>query len=152
MNEPVVKSIAGRTIRLGGGIALLVGALATGAPAGETDARSRGSLVRTPRCTEADIAWVTLPAGAAIDGVRVTVAAGSSPTSAADVAVHAGPFDRVVHVRGDSRAMTFSPPLIADNGALAVTLDPVWDASTAACIERIELLRGGAVVGSVRPR
>lgn len=149
MGKRLKTGTTGRAMRLGLLVAVVVGATATHGSAGGT--RAGGPRVRTATCAEAAIARVAMPTGSAIDGVRVILAPGSSPSGAADVAVHAGAFDRVVHVRGDSRALQFSPPLVADAGALAVTIDPVWDAATTACVERIELLHGGAIVNTVHP-
>ena len=139
----------GRALRRGTTIVVLVSAITAYADAGGAD-RSPPA-VNPPHCTEATIAMVAMPRGATVDGIRVILAAGSPLAGAADVTVHDSQLDRVVHIRGGSRSIQFSPPLLAAAGTLAVTLDPVWETPTPACVERIELLRDGLVAGVVSP-
>jgi hypothetical protein len=144
-----------RLIKLTATTGLVVAALGSGAPAGTDIPRSTRTLVpMLPGCAVADIERLPLPQGAAVDEIRVVVSPWSPAASAADVTVLAGDFDRIVRVRGrESRSLAFSPPLVADSGHLAVALEPLLDdASPAPCVERIDLLHGGTVVGTVHPR
>jgi hypothetical protein len=101
-------------------------------------------------CAEASFTNVQLPSWAAIDEIRVVVAKSSPAQGAANISVEAGRFGRVVHVRGSgSRGLKFSSPLTGNRFHIA--LDPVFEARRSACIERILLLRGGALVASVQP-
>lgn len=97
-------------------------------------------------CPQAAIADVDLPAGAVVDEIRVIVAAGSR--GAAEVHVESADGDRVVHVDGGSRGLSFFPAL--DGDALRISLDPVF-VGPAACVERIELYGGGARLARVVP-
>jgi hypothetical protein len=113
---------------------------------GQVPGRSGGALT----CTPSALASVRLPGPVAIDGVRVVVAHHSPRSGAVNVHVGAGAFDRVVRVRGaSSKALAFYPAMTASE--FDVVLDPVFDAPADACVDRIELLRGGVPVAVVRP-
>ena len=122
-------------------LALLAGPAQAGAPA-----------VAPPpaRCSQAAIADVILTAPVPIDEIRVVVASGSPEAGAAEVTVEvSGGSDRVVHVRGGSRGLSFSPALTSR--AFRISLLPDFAAAHDACVDRIELRRGGAPVATVVP-
>ncbi len=101
-------------------------------------------------CTEASQTSVQLPTWASVDEIRVIVANDSPEQGAATISVEAGRFGRVVRVHGAaSRGLKFSSPLTGGN--YQVALDPVFEAQRSACVERILLLRGGALVASIQP-
>src|SRR6185503_19735721 len=100
-----------------------------------------------PRCTQAAIADVVLAAPVPVDEIRVLVV-GSSP-GVAEVTLEVGSADRVLHVNGGSRALTFWPPLTART--FRVSLFPDLAASRDACVDRIELRRAGTPVATIVP-
>jgi hypothetical protein len=103
-----------------------------------------------PRCTPADIRDVVLDQATQIDGVRVVVARRSPIGGQVAVRVADGQSDRIVRIRGSlSRVLEFRPALSASQ--FQVSLDPIFEAARGACVERIELLRGGQPVATVRP-
>jgi hypothetical protein len=119
-------------------LALLAGPARAGAPS------------TPPRCTQAVIADVVLTAPVPVDEIRVLVAPGA-PDGAAEVTLEVGGSeDRVVHVNGSSRGLSFSPPLTARS--FRVSLFPDLSASRDACVDRIELRRAGAPVATVKLR
>ncbi|HEU5057771.1 MAG TPA: hypothetical protein VFU21_14670 [Kofleriaceae bacterium] len=121
-------------------LALVAGPAQAGGPFGEPPAR----------CTQAAIADVVLAAPVPIDEIRVVVAEGSPEAGAAEVMVEvSGGSDRVVHVRGGSRGLSFSPALTSQ--AFRVSLLPDLAAARDACVDRIELRRRGAPVATVVP-
>jgi hypothetical protein len=117
-------------------LALLAGPASAGAPA-------------PPRCTQAAIADVVLAAPVPVDEIRVLVAAGSPDAGAAEVTLEVGSADRVVHVIGGSRGVSFWPPLTARS--FRVSLLPDFAAARDACVDRIELRRAGAPVATIVP-
>jgi hypothetical protein len=76
----------------------------------------------------------------------VVLADGAS--GAAEIAVDAGTFDRVLHIRGASQTLGFSPALTSTD--FRVTLEPVLGEASA-CVERIELRHAGVTVATVVP-
>jgi hypothetical protein len=118
-------------------LALLAGPARAGAPSAP------------PRCTQAAITDVVLAAPVPVDEIRVLVAPGD-PDGAAEVTLEVGSADRVVHVSGTSRGLSFSPPLTARS--FRVSLFPDLSASRDACVDRIELRRAGAPVATVKLR
>ena len=123
-------------------LSLLIGAGSVAADGGTAAAESM--------CAEASHTRVQLPPSASVDEIRVIVADHSPEQGAATVSVEAGRFGRVVRVHGAmSRGLTFSSPLTG--GDFEVALDPVFEAQRSACVERILLLRGGALVASIQP-
>lgn len=102
-----------------------------------------------PRCTQAAIADVVLAAPVPVDEIRVLVAAGSPESGAAEVTLEVGAADRVVHVSGGSRGLSFSPPLTARS--FRVSLFPDLAAARDACVDRIELRRAGTAVATIVP-
>src|SRR5690349_18008217 len=102
-----------------------------------------------PRCVPAAIADVVLSAPTSVDEIRVVVAELTPEAGAAEVVVEAGRADRVVHVQGGSHDLQFFPAMTAS--AFRVSLSPVFGAAGDACVDRIELYRGGAPVATVVP-
>jgi hypothetical protein len=106
-----------------------------------------GQRAEAPRCSDAERTELSVPVG--FDEVRVFVG-GSSPGAAAAVTVLAGNSDRRVTAFGRGRwALAMSEPLPA--GRVVVAVEPVLDAPAPACVERVELVRGGAVIAATRP-
>jgi hypothetical protein len=98
-------------------------------------------------CPEAGRATVVMPAGVdGIDGFRVLV--GAAPRGAAiDVTILAGESDRTLRVESTgATTLLLDAPLSAR--WIDVALEPVLEAPAPACVERVELLRGGMVVGA----
>jgi hypothetical protein len=129
---------------------LLLAVTASPANAGSKAERAREKAQPTS-CPEAGRAKVTLPDGInGIDGVRVFVT-DARPGAATDVTVLAAGRDRTVRafVPGEM-ILSMDEPLRART--VEVALEPVFDATHAACVERVELLRGGAVVGTAEIR
>lgn len=103
-----------------------------------------------PTCAAADIQDVILDQTTPIDGVRVVVARRSPIGGQVAVRVAGGESDRVVRIRGTvSKVLEFRPAISASQ--FQVSLDPILEASRGACVERIELLREGRAVATVRP-
>jgi len=114
---------------------------AAGSPRGvsraERDARSFG-------CPAAGRASLTVPDG--VDGIRVFVDA-ARPGAATDVTLLAGGRDRTLRAHGAGEfALLLDEPL--RERRVEVALEPVLEAPSAACVDRVELLRRGAVVGT----
>ena len=101
-----------------------------------------------PSCSEAAIEELRLPVVAAVDEVRVDVARTSPAAGAALVRVDVGRFGRRLRVEGTDSRLKFAPALTGKR--FQVSLDPVFNASKSACIERITLLRGGTPIATVR--
>ncbi len=105
---------------------------------------------RAAPCAEVSFTNVALPIRASVDEIRVIVADHSPKSGAARISVGAGRHDRVVRVLGGaSRGLKFTSPLVGR--LFRIELDPVFEAPRSACVERILLLRGGALVASVTP-
>lgn len=118
---------------------------ADGSPRDRDRARARAAL---PTCPQAGRTMVDVPDG--IDGIRIFVA-DARPGAATDVTVLAAGRDRTLRAFAPGVfGLVLDEPLDADR--VLVALEPVLDAETSACVERIELLRGGAVVGTARIR
>ena len=130
------------------GLAIVVAAGA-GAQAGTGGDGAAPAPAPAPRCVPAAIADVVLSAPTSVDEIRVVVAEGSPEAGAAEVVVEAGRADRVVHVQGGSHDLQFFPAMTAS--AFRVSLSPVFGAASDACVDRIELYRGGAPVATVVP-
>jgi len=99
------------------------------------------------RCTEAARAHVELPAGVdGVDGFRIFVSdAGARMKS--DVTILAGHADRTLRAFAPGVfALLLDAPLAAK--AIDIAIEPVLDAPMPACVDRVELLRGGLVVGT----
>jgi hypothetical protein len=127
---------------VGFGLAASAAVAATG---GAADGAPVGS-----RATCADAARMELSAPVAFDEVRVMVGAGR-PGAASAVTVVAGDSDRRVTAFGRGRwALAMTDMLPA--GPVLVAVEPVLDAPASACVERVELVRGGAVVAAALPR
>ena len=120
-------------------LALVAGPAQAGAPDAPTP----------PRCTPAAIADVILAAPVPVDEIRVVVAPGSPESGAAEVTLEVGSTDRVVRVHGGSRGLSFTPAITSR--AFRVSLLPDLAAARDACVDRIELRRGGAPVATVVP-
>lgn len=121
-------------------LALLAGPARAGAPADEPP---------RPRCTPAAIADVILAAPVPVDEIRVVVAPGSPEAGGAEVTLEVGSTDRVVHVQGGSRGLSFTPAITSS--AFRVSLLPDLAAARDACVDRIELRRAGAPVATIVP-
>lgn len=122
---------------------LVLGAIAGSAAGGPSASRAPAA----PPCPVAGRAEVVLPDGpAAIDGFRVVVGA-ARPGAATDVTVLAGGSDRTLRAFAPGElALLLDEPLRARR--VQIALEPVLDAPAGACVQRVELLRGGAVVGT----
>lgn len=135
MTRSYLVTLAGFGIAAAAAVAATAGA-ADGAP---------GTAVRC-----ADAARMELSVPVAFDEVRVMVGAGR-PGAASAVTVVAGDSDRRVTAFGSGRwALAMTDMLPA--GPVLVAVEPVLDAPASACVERVELVRGGAVIASARPR
>jgi hypothetical protein len=133
MTRSYLVTLAGLGIAAAAAVAATAGA-ADGAPA--------------VRC--ADAARLELSVPVAFDEVRVMVGAGR-PGAASAVTVVAGDSDRKVTAFGRGRwALAMTDMLPA--GPVVVAVEPVLDAPASACVERVELVRGGAVVAAALPR
>ena len=130
------------------GTALLVciAFLASAAQADGTP-RGRAPVRMATGCPVAGRAAVIVPPTIdGIDGIRVFVDA-ARPGAATDVTVLAGGRDRTLRARGAGEfALLLDEPLRARR--IEIALEPVLEAPAAACVDRVELLRGGAVVGT----
>lgn len=127
----------------------LASLLLGGTPRVDAEPRTRAHA-HLSRCTPAHIQDIRLPFPISVDEVRVVVADHSPPAGAATVRVDAGPFDRVLRVHGPlSQGIKFEPALAGR--VFHVSLDPVFEAPTAACIERVELMRDGVPLAVVEP-
>ena len=100
-------------------------------------------------CTSAAITDVELQEEASVDEIRVMVAP-SPRGSAAEVVVDSGEIDRIVRIQETSKALHFAPAMAA--AQFRVSVNPVLTAPNDACVERIDLLRAGRVVATVRPQ
>jgi hypothetical protein len=134
MTRSYLVTLAGLGIAAAAAVAATAGA-ADGAPG-------------AARC--ADAARMELSVPVAFDEVRVMVGAGR-PGAASAVTVVAGDSDRRVTAFGRGRwALAMTDMLPA--GPVVVAVEPVLDAPASACVERVELVRGGAVIASAHPR
>lgn len=134
-------------------IAALSAALAATASAGPRELpelpRLPASALPAAGCTPAAIADIQLPGPVEVDEIRVIVADRSPDAGASLVTVDDGEFDRVVRVHGAlSKAMKFAPALTSHE--FRVSLSPSFEAHGDACVERVELLRGGDPIATVR--
>ena len=131
-------------VTLGGLAALLaVAEVAAGAPSA-----ARTAVAPAPRCADAGRVELSVPVG--FDEVRVVTGA-DRPGAAASVTVLVGNADRQVTAFGGGRwALAMSEPMPA--GPVVVAVEPVLDAPASACVERVELVRGGAVIARAVPR
>jgi hypothetical protein len=114
--------------------------------------RGGGTLPRAaaPRCTEASIADVALPAPLAIDEIRVLTAGDSPEGGATMVTVDTDRSERTLRVEDQvSKRLSFHSPLVASS--FHVSLLPDLGARATACVERVELLSGGVPVAVVTP-
>lgn len=133
-----------RARALGAGAVIVCAALVTTA-AGSPQARRSAA----PLCPVAGRAQVTVPDGA-IDGFRVIVG-DARPGAATDVTVVAGAADRTLRAFAPGEmALLLDEPLRARR--IEVAIEPVLEAPTGACVQRVELLRGGVVVGAAEIR
>lgn len=124
----------------------LLTAMALIAMVGVADAGKKKGARRADPCPEAGRAVVWVPDG--IDGIRVIVDQ-AVPDAATDVTVLAGERDRTVRALGAGVfGLSLDEPLRAPS--IQVAVEPVLEARTAACVSRIELLRGGTVVGTAQ--
>jgi hypothetical protein len=149
----VVQQLLEKTVMRLTRCSILLLALAAGpANAGSThDDRAAKRPVRAAVCPEAGRARVMLPVGLdGIDGFRVYVTT-ARPGAATDVTILASGRDRTLRAFAPGvLALELDQPL--PGRMVEIALEPVLDASQAACVERVELLRGGAVVGSAEIR
>jgi hypothetical protein len=136
-------------IRAAAGAAAMV-CVALGAVAGSADGSprdgSRAGKARAalPTCPVAGRAEVVVPDG--VDGIRIFVG-DARPGAATDVTVLAAGSDRTLRAFAPGVfGLELDEPLRADR--IQVALEPVLDATSSACVDRVELLRGGAVVGT----
>jgi hypothetical protein len=154
------RTVMGRTTRphisrarafAGAATLVCMAIAAAGGPAdGSPRDGARGKRVRAtlPVCPEAGRADVAVPDG--IDGIRIFVA-DARPGAATDVTVLAAGSDRTLRAFAPGVfGLELDEPLRADR--IQVALEPVLDAKSSACVERVELLRGGAVVGTAEIR
>lgn len=146
MLSGMTRSSAARAACLA--IVMVAGAAAQAGP-GRPDGRSGAALPAPARCTQAAIADIVLGAAVQVDEIRVIVAEGSPESGAAEVVVEGGRADRVLRVYGGSHDLKFFPALTSS--AFRVSLSPVLEASRDACVDRIELRRGGAPIATVVP-
>jgi hypothetical protein len=103
-----------------------------------------GSSLQPVRCPEAGRAAIVVPDG--IDGFRVVVAR-ATPGAATDVTVLAGDRDLTLRAQAAGTvALSVDTPWPA--GRIEVAFEPVLDAPVGVCVARVELVRGGAVVGA----
>jgi hypothetical protein len=132
-----------------GGAAMVCAALAVAvAPASGSPRLRKPAPPALPACPDAGRAVVDVPDG--IDGFRVFVDA-ARPGAATDVTVLAEGSDRTLRAFAPGVfGLELDEPLRGER--IQVALEPVLDASSSACIGRIELLRGGAVVGTAQIR
>jgi hypothetical protein len=133
--------------------ALLGAAVGIGAALGAAHGRADGSPHRSgsrsgPACPAAGRTALTVPDG--IDGFRVVVAS-AGPGSATDVTILADGRDRTLRAFAPGViGLLLDEPLPARQVEVAV--EPVLDAPVGACVARVELLRGGVVVGAAEIR
>lgn len=126
------------------GLALVAaGAAAQARPPGGTETEA------PRRCVPAAIRDVVLGAPASVDEIRVVVADRSPAEGAAEVVVATEHTDRVLRVQGGSHGLQFFPPMTGS--AFRVSLSPIFGAARDACVDRVELYRGGAQVATVVP-
>lgn len=130
-------------------VCMAIGAIAApadGSPQG--GGKKRAVRAALPVCAEAGRAVVDVPDG--IDGFRIFVG-DARPGAATDVTVLAAGSDRTLRAFAPGVfGLELDEPLRAER--IQVALEPVLDAKSSACIDRIELLRGGAVVGTAQIR
>jgi len=126
-------------------------AIAVVAVTGEARAESPRHRAPAPSCPVVELKDVHLPAAVGVDEIRVVLARRSPIAGAVAIRVDDGRFDRVVRVTSGTGAkrLQFAPALVSD--AFQVSLDPVFDAPRGACVERVELVRAGITVATVRP-
>lgn len=107
--------------------------------------------VAAAECPQVEFKDVRLPAPVLVDEIRVVLDRHTPLAGAAAVRVDDGRFDRVVRVRGTAptKRLQFEPALVSS--AFQVSLDPVFDAPRGACVARVELVRGGVTVATVKP-
>lgn len=133
---------------------LLLVVTASPANAGSGNAggqKARPAGTREVICPEAGRARIVLPAGLdGIDGFRVYVA-DAAPGSATDVTVLSAGRDRTLRAFAPGE-LTLSMDAPLRGRTIDVALEPVLDAPQAACVARVELLRGGEVVGAAEIR
>jgi hypothetical protein len=127
-------------------IVVVAGAVAQAGPG--TGPKGAAAPARA-RCVPAAIADVVLGGPVRIDEIRVVVAEGSPESGAAEVVVQGERADRVLRVQGGSHDLKFFPALTSS--AFRVSLSPVFAAARDACVDRIELRRGGTAIVTVVP-
>jgi hypothetical protein len=131
-------------------LGITAAALALGARAQADSPTKKRVRAQPVYCVPAQMKDIRLPFPIAVDEVRVFVANHSPATGAATVRVDTGDFDRVMRIRGQvSKTLQFRPALAGR--VFHVSLDPVLEAPRSACIERVELVRQGRRVATVRP-
>lgn len=145
-----------------GGLVVLCAALggsAAGSPdeaAGADGARrptrapAAAGVVKVPgaHCAHAGRAVLALRDDQGFDAIRV-IADTALPGAATDVTVLAGPSDRTLRTLGGGEwGLVMDEPLRARR--VQVAIEPVLEAPAGACVERVELLRRGAVVATAR--
>jgi hypothetical protein len=126
--------------------AIVLGTVLSAVPAGLAGSATTTPSAPVAACPEAGRATVMMPDGIdGIDGFRVVVGA-ASQGAAIDVTILAGEQDRTVRAEAAGEtSLLLDAPLRAR--WIDVALEPVLEAPIAACVDRVELLRGGMVVG-----
>jgi hypothetical protein len=136
-----------RARALGAAAAMVCGALvatADGSPA----TRRPSARIAPALCPVAGRAEVLVPDG--IDGFRVIVSE-VRPGAVSVVTVLAGDRHRSLRAFAPGEmSLLLDEPLRGRRFEIA--LEPVLDAPAGACVDRVELLRGGAVVGAAEIR
>jgi hypothetical protein len=129
-------------------VCMAIGAVAAPADGSPRDGKKRAVRPALPVCAEAGRAVVDVPDG--IDGFRIFVG-DALPGAATDVTVLAAGSDRTLRAFAPGVfGLELDEPLRGER--IQVALEPVLEAKSSACIDRIELLRGGAVVGTAQIR
>ncbi len=127
------------------GMSLVLAGSANGSPRRDTRSRKAAPIVV---CPDAGRTEVSVPDG--IDGIRVFASDGR-PGAATDITVLVAGRDRTIRAFGGG---VFGLQLDEHlpGRRIQVALEPVLDAPSAACVSRVELLRGGAVVATAQIR
>lgn len=138
---------------LGAGVVLcaVLAGSASGSPRGEREReRALRPRIAGVHCVDAGRAELSVGDGGGFDAIRVVVDQ-TVPGAATDVTVLVGLRDRTLRTLGGGEwGLALDEPLRARR--VQVAIEPVLDAPAGACIDRVELLRDGAVVATARIR
>ncbi len=138
-----------------GSLLVLCAALAGSASGSPRRARATSArqvvvlpMVAGIHCLDAGRAEIAVGDGQGFDAIRVVVNE-AVPGAATDVTVLVGPRDRTLRTMGGGEwGLALDEPLLAHR--ILVAIEPVLEAPAGACIQRVELLRKGAVVATAR--